>query len=566
MNNKRPKIHLSLRSKIILPYLLLAFGLAIGAAYIISQVVFNSIEERFINQLIDVGKLSSEWMVREEDRLLGTLRFVANLEGLPQTIQEQDPEQLRDMIFPVIVNGEEDQAHLLEIQGKALISFYHRPGGRVEDYEFTQGSEEYVKEDFVRAVLDGRKDENGDKFMGTVQTLRGFYFYVAGPLYNDEAELVGVVLIGKPIPDMIRQIREELLAHVTFYSTTGEVYGTTFLDQPLLSVEDAGHILSNQGQESLLRSMEVTGIRYREIIGPWQARHGEDIGLMGLSYSENFLVRLNQSTWFRLLFFILMALILVVAIGYVIANQIAQPILSLNKAATRVASGDLTVAVSPRGDDEIAHLTQEFNSMVSNLQRSKLDLVTTYDKTLEGWAKALELRDGETMGHSQRVTHLTMRLAKRVGIPRDQLIHIQRGALIHDIGKMAIPDYILLKPGPLTDEEWSIMRQHPTYAIQMLGGIPFLQPALDIPACHHERWDGTGYPRGLKGDQIPLPARIFAIVDVWDALRSDRPYRPALSLDHVVNMIQSMNGKYFDPQIVEAFLMMMSKTIQRSGN
>ncbi|HLF88950.1 MAG TPA: cache domain-containing protein, partial [Anaerolineales bacterium] len=124
MNNKRPKIHLSLRSKIILPYLLLAFGLAIGAAYIISQVVFNSIEERFINQLIDVGKLSSEWMVREEDRLLGTLRFVANLEGLPQTIQEQDPEQLRDMIFPVIVNGEEDQAHLLEIQGKALISFY----------------------------------------------------------------------------------------------------------------------------------------------------------------------------------------------------------------------------------------------------------------------------------------------------------------------------------------------------------------------------------------------------------------------------------------------------------
>ncbi len=566
MSNKFPKIHLSLRSKIILPYLLLAFGLAVGAAYIISQVVFNSIEERFVNQLIDVGKLSNEWMVREENRLLGTLRFVANLEGLPQTIQEQNPEQLRDMIYPVIVNGQEEQAHLLDLQGKALISFYHRPEGRVEDYEFTQGSEEYVNEGFVQAVLDGRPDENGDKFMGTVNTLRGFYFYVAGPLYNNEDKLVGVVLIGKSITDMIRQIREELLAHVTFYSKTGEVYGTTFLDQPLLSVEDAGHILSTQGQESLLRSMQVTGIRYREIIGPWRARQGESLGLMGLSYSENFLVRLNQSTWFRLLFFIITALILVVAIGYLIANHISQPILSLNNAATQVARGNLTITVSPRGNDEIAHLAQEFNNMVSNLQRSKLDLVTAYDKTLEGWTKALELRDGETIGHSQRVTQLTIRLAKRVGIPQDQLIHIQRGALIHDIGKMAIPDYILLKPGPLTDEEWRIMRQHPTYAVQILGGIPFLQPALDIPACHHERWDGTGYPRGLKGDQIPLSARIFAVVDVWDALRSDRPYRPAFSLKYVVNMIQSMSGKNFDPQIVEAFNMMMFKSNLQSGN
>jgi HD-GYP domain-containing protein (c-di-GMP phosphodiesterase class II) len=448
----------------------------------------------------------------------------------------------------------------LDLNGRALISLYHRPDGRLEDYEFTQGSEEYANEPFVQSVLTAVVDERGDKFIGVVETVRGFYFYVAGPLHDEQGELLAVILIGKSVPDMIRTIREELLTHVTLYSPAGEVIGTTFLDTPLLAPDDATDILSNEGEESLLRSMEITGIRYREIIGPWEARQVEYLGLMGLSYSENFLIRLNERTWFRLLFFIAIAFLFVFVIGNVIANQISQPILSLNKAAAQVAGGDLNVSVLSHGDDEIAHLTQEFNSMVSNLQRSKLDLVTAYDKTLEGWAKALELRDGDTMGHSQRVTELTVRLAKRLFIPNDQLIQIQRGALIHDIGKMAIPDHILLKPGPLTEVEWDIMRQHPTFAVQMLGGIPFLQPALDIPACHHERWDGSGYPRGLKGEEIPLSARIFAIVDVWDALRSDRPYRSALAMQDVFDTITSMSGKHFDPKIVDAFIVMMTKS------
>ena len=558
MRDKLPQFHLSLRAKIILPYLMLACGLAIGAAYIISQIVFDSIEERFLNQLIDVGKLSGEWMVREEDRLLSTVRFIANSEGIALAIQEDDPERVRAIIFPIVVNAAENETHILNLQGRALLSLSHPPGTPLEHYEFTQGSEEYAQTDFVRAVLAGQEDEMGDKFVGTMSTERGDFFYIAGPIYDDQNQLVGVVLVGKQVGQIVRQIREELLAQVTIYSSDGNPLGTTFLDNPQLSSEDAHAVLENQAKQSLFRrSLQISSNSYREILGPWEARGGQDLGLIGVSFAENFLVRLNQTTWFKLLFFVATAFVLVTMIGYIIAQRIAQPILSLNDAATRVGHGDLSVHVSAEGNDEIAHLTQEFNAMVTNLQRSKFDLVTAYDKTLEGWAKVLELRDGDTMGHSQRVTDLTLRLAQQMGFSPDQLIHIQRGALLHDIGKMAIPDHILLKPGPLTDEEWAIMRQHPAYAAEMLNGIPYLRPALDIPANHHEKWDGTGYPRGLRGEQIPLPARIFAVVDVWDALISDRPYRSALPMAQTLETLRQKSGTHFDPAILQVFIKMI---------
>ncbi len=193
-------------------------------------------------------------------------------------------------------------------------------------------------------------------------------------------------------------------------------------------------------------------------------------------------------------------------------------------------------------------------TLFRNLERSNIELTLAYETTLEGWARALDLRDRETEGHTRRVTETTIQLARMVGIHDEELAHIRRGSLLHDIGKMGVPDSILLKPGKLNDEEWEIMRQHPVYAYQMLSPIAFLRPALDIPYCHHEKWDGTGYPRGLRGEQIPLSARIFSIVDVWDALRSDRPYRAAWSEEKVLAYIQEQKGKHFDPQVVEAFL------------
>jgi len=194
--------------------------------------------------------------------------------------------------------------------------------------------------------------------------------------------------------------------------------------------------------------------------------------------------------------------------------------------------------------------------LLADLQQSSSDLALAYDATLEGWSRALDLRDQETEGHSQRVTELTLQLARAMGVPDEELVHIRRGALLHDIGKMGLPDSILRKPGPLTRKEREIMRRHPVYANELLAPIAFLRPAQDIPYCHHEKWDGTGYPRGLKGEQIPLAARIFAVADVWDALRSDRPYRPAWTQAQARRYIREQAGRHFDPRVVEVFLRM----------
>jgi putative nucleotidyltransferase with HDIG domain len=224
-----------------------------------------------------------------------------------------------------------------------------------------------------------------------------------------------------------------------------------------------------------------------------------------------------------------------------------------------VAAGDLQVRVEPSGNDEVSSLTHRFNQMVSNLFRSQMDLIAAYDSTLEGWIKMLDLRDRETMGHSKRVTDLTIELARRFKVPADQMDYIRRGALLHDIGKMAVPDAILLKEGPLTTEEWKVMRQHPVYAMQMLQEIPFLRPSIEIPYCHHEHWNGSGYPRGLRGDAIPLVARIFTVVDSWDALCSERPYRKALTPEQARAIIHQDTGTRLDPEIVLAFLVLLDE-------
>ncbi|MBU1662780.1 MAG: HD domain-containing protein [Chloroflexi bacterium] len=200
-----------------------------------------------------------------------------------------------------------------------------------------------------------------------------------------------------------------------------------------------------------------------------------------------------------------------------------------------------------------AAIAIDSTELFSDLQRSNAELSIAYDTTLDGWIRALDLRDKETEGHTRRVTNMTMRLAQSMGINEPELTNVRRGALLHDIGKMGISDNILNKPGPLSDNEWEVMRRHPVYAYNLLSPTPFLQDATDIPYYHHEKWDGSGYPQGLKGKEIPLTARIFTVVDVWDALRSDRPYRSAWSGQKARKYIRQQSGTHFDPRVVDKF-------------
>ncbi len=235
-------------------------------------------------------------------------------------------------------------------------------------------------------------------------------------------------------------------------------------------------------------------------------------------------------------------------------EAVSTPILFEGRPAGQVLIRDITGR--KRAEQEIYDLHAEVTLAYDQT-------LNAYDATIEGWSRALDYRDHETEGHSRRLTELTLRLARALGVGERDLVHVRRGALLHDIGKMGVPDRVLLKPGPLDDGEWELMRRHPALAHEMLAPVAFLRPALDIPYCHHEKWDGTGYPRCLRGEQIPLAARLFAVVDVWDALRSDRPYRRAWERERVLDHISSQSGTHFDPQVVAAFLALMAERDQR---
>lgn len=543
----------SIQTQIILPYMILVFFLLAAAAYIGTRILFDSIQERFTNQLIEAGKLASDGMVRQEDAMLATLRLLANTQGTAGALQNADADTLRRLALPVAVNVQQDAVMYLDVNGIAVLSMTRVPQGELTEYSYSSGGSAMASWDIVRSVLHQKQDSHGDKFAGVETTPLGDYFFVAGPVYDAGGGLAGVVLVGQSARHLADALREQTLAQITLYAPGGRVVATTFADSPVLDSVTSGAVLRNQASDSLIRPLRLSDIDYSEVLGAWKARGGT-IGVEGTAFAQNFLVRFSRQRWLLLLASAVTSLLLVTAVGLFIARNIGEPVQRLERAASRVADGDLNVHVRPSGRDEITELTREFNSMVDSLHQSRQDLVSAYDSTIEAWAKTLELYDNETLGHSQRVTELTLQLARSLGVPQEQLVQIRRGALLHDIGKLTVPIQILNKPGPLTPAEQEIVHRHPAAAYEILHGIGFLAGALDIPYCHHERWDGSGYPRGLQGQEIPLSARLFTAVDVWDALRSDRPYRKSLPRGEAIDLMLEGSGSLFDPDVVQALL------------
>jgi putative nucleotidyltransferase with HDIG domain len=553
------KIPLSIRAKIALPYVALATLLAFGAALIVTQIVFDTIEERFTNQLVEAGKLASERMVAEENHLLTAMRQLAFSEGIPTAIQESNESKLRDLAFGTTVNNQLEAVEFIDLSGNLILSMYHKKGGLIEEYDFLTGDQSpLIDHDFVNKVVTKTTDGLGDKYSDLVETRKGLYFLVAGPVIDSQNKLIGVVVVGTSLDTLARQLREETLAQITFYDPQGNVLSSTFSTPSPLTPEITKSLLEQQDTISLeretTRSVEQSYLGYRELLGVWEGRGDVDLGVLGVSLGESFIISTTTTTRFQIIVLGATTLLLVLFFGISVSLLLTKPIMALVNAAKKVASGDYRVKVEPTSRDEIALLSRTFNEMIESINDSRLMILNSYDNTLEGWSNALELRDHETSGHSQRVTNLMKSMMDALGIDGETRVNYQRGVLLHDIGKMGIPDSILNKPGPLDVKERQIMQQHPIYAIEMLKNIEFLKPSLSIPYSHHERWDGTGYPLGLKGEEIPLEARIFAIVDVWDAITSDRPYRNSMSKEEAIQTIRNGNGTQFDPKLVDVFL------------
>ncbi len=566
------RVRFPIRLKITIPYLILSLILAAAAAYLIKQLVFENVKERFDQQLYEAGKISSELMVSHEAQLLQTERLLAYTEGVSTAIQANDPNTLRALTLGIIANDQQEAVEFLDVHGTQVLSVHHRPGANPEVYEFTTGGgSPFSSAEIVQTILAQKSDAQGDKFADMLKTDWGEFLYIAGPVYDAQGNLAGVVLVGKSLPALTADIQAKTFAQISLYDKAGQVMSSTLPFPHDLAPETAARaisfkdISSTERELASQRELTLANIPFSEILGVWEVRGNHELGVLGVAISQNAVVQASLNSQWSIFFLLLTALFLIILIGINLADTITRPLLQLVQASVQVTRGNLDIQIDTRTNDEISILTDSFNGMVTSLHQSQKELLTAYDTTLEGWAKALELRDKETKGHSERVVELTLQLATETGIDKEALPNIRRGALLHDIGKMGIPDAILNKNGRLTEEEMDVIRDHPKFAYDMLKDNEYLQAALEIPFCHHEKWDGTGYPRGLKGEEIPITARIFAVVDVWDAMTHDRPYRKAIAPEEVLTYLMQQRGLYFDPHLVDLFIRIVKPADKRQA-
>ncbi|MBC8335166.1 MAG: helix-hairpin-helix domain-containing protein [Anaerolineales bacterium] len=371
---------LSVRLKIILPYLFLSLLLAMGAGYVVSQVAIDSIEDRFVNNLIEIGKLTFSWLVEEENNRLETLRLLAFTDGLAESIIENDTEALRNLVLGLAINNQEEAIEILDSKGKALISVRHIPEGGRESFEYSKGDTIFTEAEFVQKVLDQSSDEQGDKFAGLIQASWGNYLYVAGPITDEDNQLIGVVLVGRSIPAMIQEAREVLLgkenslAHISIYNYRGKTLGTTLgeADNIDLPEERVLRIFERQDYESQMRFLIASEIDYREILAPWEVRDDHDIGIVGVSLAESFLVSPSQQTQVQIYILATIGLLLIIGVGVLLSRRITQPLKQVILAASEVSHGKWDVVVEPQGRDELAMLAHTFNYMVSNLREGEI--------------------------------------------------------------------------------------------------------------------------------------------------------------------------------------------------
>lgn len=364
-------VRMPMRVKITLPYLILAILFALGGAYIVSQVIVESVQERYLNQLFETGLQNSDWMVRQENNMLSTIRLMTNSQGIPEAVRAGDAEGLRTLLLPLAVNAGEEAVDVLSLNGTSVLSMRHPQDGGPADYLYSSGAAGFSTQPFVQEALSGRQDQLGDKYAGLVQLEDENYLYIASPIYDDLNQVAGAILVGRDLKTLTREMKQETLAEVTLYDLKGVPLASTLYTEdagfPLLEAQ-VDQILAGQDESSLTRDLTRESVNYTELLGPWEVRSGSDIGLLGVSLGQSFLVRTTEYT--RLEIFVLVAggILLVVVVGLYLSRLITHPLQQMLEASNQVALGNLEVKLNTSGDDELGALASSFNYMVAGLQ------------------------------------------------------------------------------------------------------------------------------------------------------------------------------------------------------
>ena len=373
-NKQLPRVRFPMRLKLTLPFIILALFFAGAGAFVISQILVDSLQERFTNQLIEANKLSVDRMVVEENERLQTLRLISNTDGVSNALMQRDVERLRQLVWPLAANAGEEAVDLLDLAGVSVLSIRYHAGDSLQDAAFSNGDASFKSLPYVQHVLNRSTEDNQDKYPGLALIAGKSYFFIAGPIFDDRGTRVGVIQVGRSLATMVREFRADTLAHTTIYDHYGNVLATTFAELPdtNITLDQAVRTALQERQDNagLVRDIPRASINYTELLGIWQARQDTQLGMLGTALPQSFLARTTELTRAEVFLLVLAAMVLVLIFGVNLAHRITRPLQEIVNASSKVARGDLDVTVKPVGNDEIAVLAHAFNRMMVGLRDS----------------------------------------------------------------------------------------------------------------------------------------------------------------------------------------------------
>ena len=548
-----------IRWKIVLPYAFLTVVIAVIGSYLATKAVTDSLQERFENQLAEAGRVTSDKVVRKEKEHLETVRAVAFTDGVANAVQTGDRATLMSLVQPIATNAAVERVEVLDAQGNRVTAPRLSNASSLT-YEQVSDTDLPASWPLVQRVLQGQSDERGDKFAQIIETSSGYVLWTAGPIVTDNGR-AGVVLVGTTLETFVRQSKAEALADVTVYDFTGNPLTSTFPIGERTSAEEASldmppAILDDSIKGSVVREQRSLFSRGYDLLYGRLELRGQVVGLYSVGLSTDFIFNEGSSTRTKVMLLFGVGIALVLGIGLYLTHQLTKPILRLVRTARLVAMGDLTVRSGIITADEIGILATSFDEMTARLQRQHLS-------TIRALTSAIDARDPYTMGHSVRVGQLAMMLGRELGLEDTRLARLEVGGYLHDIGKIGIRDAVLLKPGKLTPEERTIIEDHPTIGISILSAVELPEEVVRFVQDHHERLDGSGYPRGLREDEVSIQARIAAVADMYDAVTSERPYRSPMTPGEAVDLLRSESGRFLDPRVVVAIAAVVDEWEER---
>jgi putative nucleotidyltransferase with HDIG domain len=537
-------VYVPIRYKIIVPFfVLLAFIGALGTWLATARLSIAATTE-FDAGLLRASLLANDRLeVLETDRL-AQLRAATDTLGVPEAIQSHDQSALGRLLTPIAANAAPANLELrvLDLRGDQLLGVGSGASGPVS-LTSTSGALAQVPQ--VQDALAGRADSLGERNLFLVTSGGESMLYWIGPVWLSPHRVVGAVLIGESLTEIAGTIPGS-----SFYRSDGAVVGSSQPAPPALT----GTVRQRVSAGHAVRIMESRAShQYGDLFSDWTLR-GRQLGYLGTTLNADGLAALLAQLRFVLVVIFAGTGLLILVIGGLVAARITRPVELLAKATRAIAAGDLQHRAPVRSKDEIGSLARSFNRMAASLAEKTSQLEETYFSSMEALARAIDARDPYTFGHSSRVAAISAEIGAALGLGAEQQLVLRRSALLHDIGKIGIEDRVLRKPSRLTDEEAGSMREHPRIGYEMLKGLRFLQPSLAGVRHHHERWDGSGYPDGIGGSQIPVIVRILSVADVFDALTSERPYRRAMSPEAAIRTITLEAGTKYDPDVVTAFV------------